>query len=196
MLRRNFSRSFRNQYDRGRRSRSPEFRRTGSSSRLSPRDNDLGMHYGPREHLDQRDLGQAARFGDSGQRSPFGTPSEIQGGRNPQMQLFPSPAMSGSTQNPFAFAGVQGIPQSAQISGDQKVENSGLPNFQFLVAPGNYPSIQNPFSVSGSSALQNFKRLLQRWDIQNYLVLHKLGNFGLQQMLYRMLQIYRIRIVR
>jgi hypothetical protein len=139
MLRRNFSRSFRNQYDRGRRSRSPEFRRTGSSSRFSPRDNDLGTHYGPRELGDQHDFGQAARFGDSGQRSPFGTPSELQGGRNPQMQLFPSPAMSGSTQNPFVLAGVTGISQSVQSSGDQKVEHSGSPNFQCLVTPGNHP---------------------------------------------------------
>ena len=177
MLRGNFQRSFRNQYDRGRRERSSEPRRNGRSSRFSPRDDDRESHYGPAERLDQRDYGESRRNFENGQNSHFGTPSDIQGGRNPQMQLFPSPITPSSQQNPFSFTGLAGNSQMVSNPGDQNRENSGLPNFQFLAAPGQYPSIQNPFSATGMSSLQNFQMATPSVGYSGFSGSPQLGNF-------------------
>ena len=177
MLRGNFQRSFRNQHDRGRREGSSEFRRNDRPSRFSPRDNDRGEHYGPAERLDQRDHENSRRNFEYGRNSQFGSPSDIQGGRNPQMQLFPSPITPGSQQNPFSFAGLHGNTQMVSNPGDQNRENSGLPNFQFLAAPGQHSSIQNPFSATGMSSLQNFQMATPSVGYSGFSGTPQFGNF-------------------
>ena len=137
MRRGNFGNRCKDRYDRNRCTRTPE----------------------PAELLDRREYGYSSRNYEIGQNSNFGTPSDLSAnclGRNPQVQLFPSPITPGSVQNLFSFGGTAG---NSESGGNSRDRNSGYPNFQFLVTPGQHPSIPNPFSASGVSSLRNFQML-------------------------------------
>ena len=142
MSHRNFSKKSRNGKHRNPRVESPEFPRTGHPPRFPAHGGHEPSYYGPPNGWTQRDQGHFGFNQEVGQNSPFRTPSDFQRGRNPQIQLFPSPNISGSTLNPFSFSGVQGISPTVSNQEVQRSEFSGQPNFQLLV-PNSTP-IPNP----------------------------------------------------
>ena len=100
MRRGNFGNRCKDRYDRNRCTRTPE----------------------PAELLDRREYGYSSRNYEMGQNLNFGTPSDLSAnslGRNPQVQLFPSPITPGSVQNLISFGGIAGNSESGGNSGDR-----------------------------------------------------------------------------